>query len=351
MTGPAAGSGATGWALRIGPLSLRPHPRSTLVAAALAVALVGAAVVALTTGEYPLTGAEIIDALRGSATPGVDFIVTTLRMPRLLTGALVGAALGVSGALLQSLARNPLASPDIIGFTSGAATGAIAAFALGADSILRVGLGALAGGTIAAVAVYLLAYRRGGAAGRLVLVGIGVSAALTSVNAFLITRAPLHDAIAAQAWLVGGLNNRGWGHAAPVAAALAVLLPAAIIAGRRLRPLELGDDAAGALGVRAEPSRRMLLVISVALAAVATASAGPVAFVALAAPQLARRLAGAARPALIGSALMGALLLAASDVLAQRLFTPTPMPVGIVTAGLGGLYLTWLLAAGWRGRP
>ncbi|RZU54013.1 iron complex transport system permease protein [Krasilnikovia cinnamomea] len=338
----------TGRPWTIGPLSVRLHLRPALVASALVAALAVVGTVTLMTGDFPLTGTEVWATLLGGGDGGSRFVVLTLRLPRLLTGALVGAALGVSGALLQGMARNPLASPDIIGFTSGAASGAIVAFVLGASSIVVVGAGALVGGCVTALAVYAMAYRHGHTGARLILVGIGTTAALTSVNTFLISKAPLHDAIAAQSWLVGGLNNRGWEHVRPVGLALAVLVPLALAVGRRLTVLEFGDATAGALGVPAERSRRILLAIAVALAAVATASAGPVAFVALAAPQVARRLAGQSRPALLAAGLTGALLLAASDLLAQRLFAPTPLPVGIVTAGLGGLYLIWLLAAGWR---
>jgi iron complex transport system permease protein len=310
--------------------------------------ITGVGTLALMTGDFPLAAREVWVALLGTGDGGSEFIVTTLRLPRLLTGLLVGMALGASGAILQSMARNVLASPDIIGFTSGAATGAIAAFVLGAGSLLLVGTGAVLGGSITAGAVYALAYRHGNTGTRLILVGIGVTAALTSINSFLITRAPLHDAIAAQSWLVGGLNNRGWEHVRLVGLALVVLLPLALAVGRRLTVLEFGDAAAGALGVPGEPSRRILLTIAVALAAVATAAAGPVAFVALAAPQIARRLAGRSRPAIGTAALTGAFLLAASDLLTQRLFAPNPLPVGILTAGLGGTYLIWLLATGWR---
>lgn len=338
----------TGRPWTLGPLSVRLHLRPALVAVALAGLIAGVGTVTLMTGDYPLTVREVGAALLGVGDGAGEFVVRTLRLPRLVTGLLVGVALGVSGAILQSTARNVLASPDVIGFTSGAATGAIVAFVLGAGSVVVVGAGALVGGCVTAIAVYGLAYRHGNTGTRLILVGIGVTAALTSINSFLITRAPLHDAIAAQTWLVGGLNNRGWDHVRLVGLALLVLVPCALVAGRRLTVLELGDATAAALAVPAERSRRLLLVIAVALAGVATASAGPVAFVALAAPQIARRLAGMARPALVTAGLTGGLLLSASDLLTQKVFAPTPLPVGILTAGLGGAYLIWLLAAGWR---
>jgi iron complex transport system permease protein len=185
---------------------------------------------------------------------------------------------------------------------------------------------------------------------RLVLMGIGVSAMLLAVNQYLITHADLHDAIAAQAWQVGGLNGRGWEHVQPIAWALLVLLPVAAYYSRRLGVLEMGDDAARALGVPVESTRFVLVMVSVILAAIGTAAAGPIAFVALAAPQIARRLAATASAGMLSSGLTGAFLLMASDLGVQRVFSDIQLPVGIATGVLGGLYLGWLLAHEWRKR-
>lgn len=340
----------SGWVLRGGPLAIRLRPRVAIAGVSLLAGLAIVTVIALTTGDVDISVAQVLEVLSGNGSPGADFIVGTLRLPRLLSGLAVGAALGASGALLQGMARNPLVSPDIIGFTGGAATGAITSLVLGADSLLQIGLGALAGGAAVSVLVYVLAYRRGGTGTRLVLVGIGTTAALASLNAYLISKAPIYDAIAAQAWLVGGLNNRGWDHVTMLAGALAILLPVAAMAAWRLNALELGDTTAQALGARAEADRRLVLAVSVALAAAATAIAGPVAFVAFASPHLVRPLTGAARPGPFTAAAMGALLLTASDVASQRLFHPVALPVGVITAGLGGLYLTWMLASNRKGR-
>jgi iron complex transport system permease protein len=183
---------------------------------------------------------------------------------------------------------------------------------------------------------------------RLVLVGIGVAAVLESINAYLITRATREDAFAAAHWYVGSLNGRGWEHVWPIAVALVVIVPVALAYARPLALLEMGDDAARALGVRTESSRAILIFAAVGLTAVGTASAGPIAFVALAAPQVARRLTRSAAPGLLSAALMGALMLSASDVIAQR-FLDADLPVGVVTGALGGVYLGWLLFTG-RGR-
>jgi iron complex transport system permease protein len=303
------------------------------------------AVVGLATGDYPLPLSDVLASLVGQGDPASTFIVETLRAPRVLTGLFVGAAFGIAGAIFQSVSRNPLGSPDIVGFTTGSATGALIVILALGESSGPVGLGAVAGGVVAAGAVYLLSVRNGVQGTRLVLVGIGVAAILESINAYLITRATREDAFAAAHWLVGSLNGRGWEHVWPVAAVLVLAIPAALALARPLALLEMGDDAALALGVAVERSRAAVIFVAVALTAVATASAGPVAFVALAAPQLARRLTRSATPGLLAAALMGALLLAGSDLAAQRLLD-ADLPVGVLTGALGGIYLGWLLFTG-----
>ncbi|MCC8249226.1 FecCD family ABC transporter permease [Saccharothrix luteola] len=334
--------------IRTPAVSLRISERALLVSAAIAVLTAVAAVATMVTGDFPLTVGEVLATFVGQGDGYADFVVFTLRLPRLITGLLVGAALALSGAILQSLSRNPLASPDIIGFTQGAATGAIAVLVLAQGSMAATALGATVAGLLTSTAVYLLALKQGVQGFRLVLIGIGVSAMLLAANSYLLTRATLESALAAQAWLVGGLNNRGWDQAQVVAAVLAVLLPCALALGRRLALLEMGDSAATGLGVNAERTRLALLAVSVGLAAVATAAAGPISFVALAAPQVARRLTGASGPGLAASALTGGLLLVVSDFAVQRLFPTTQLPVGIATGAIGGLYLVWLLAHEWR---
>ncbi|WP_447009889.1 FecCD family ABC transporter permease [Saccharothrix hoggarensis] len=334
--------------VRTRAVSLRFSDRALLVGTALAALTVVAAVATMVTGDFPLTVGEVLATFLGQGDGYADFVVFTLRLPRLITAVLVGAALALSGAILQSLSRNPLASPDIIGFTQGAATGAIAVIVLAQGSMVATAIGATTTGLITSAAVYLLAFKQGVQGFRLVLIGIGVSAMMLAVNSYLLTRASLESALAAQTWLVGGLNNRGWDQAEVVAQALVVLLPCALVLGRRLALLEMGDSTATGLGVNAERTRLALLAVSVGLAAVATAAAGPITFVALAAPQLARRLTGASGPGLAASALLGGLLLVVSDFAVQRLFPATPLPVGIATGAIGGLYLVWLLASEWR---
>jgi iron complex transport system permease protein len=323
-------------------VTYRVHIRSLVVCTALAAVTSMVAVLSIGTGDFPLSPGEVLATLIGRRDPASEFIVETLRMPRVLTALLVGGAFGIAGAIFQSVSRNPLGSPDIIGFTVGSVTGATLVILLVDETTLDVALGAVAGGLLTAVVVYLLALRGGVQGYRLVLVGIGIAAGLQAVNAALIARATREDAFEAAHWMIGSLNSRGWEHVWPVAAALAVLVPAALALARPMALLEMGDDAARALGVRAERSRLALVLVGVGLTAVATASTGPIAFVALASPQLARRLTRSAEPGLVSAAVMGALLLAASDLAAQRLLS-VDLPVGVMTAGLGGAYLAWLV--------
>jgi iron complex transport system permease protein len=253
-----------------------------------------------------------------------------------------GAALGVSGAVFQSMLRNPLADPGIIGFSQGSYTGALIVILVINGTYLQLVGGALVGGMATAVVVYLLAYRQGMQGFRLIIVGIGVSAMLGSLNTWLILKAELEQAMAAATWGAGSLNGISWDQVLIGGAAIVVLLIVAGMLSRPMRQMELGDDAAASQGVRVSPTRLGLVVVGVALTATVTAASGPIAFISLVAPQIARRLARTAGITLAPAALVGALLCLAADYIAQHI-APTPLPVGIVTVMLGGGYLGWLL--------
>jgi iron complex transport system permease protein len=331
-----------------GSLSLRVHPRAVLVGLVLLLSALAIGALSMSSGDVPVPLHDVLASLAGRGDAGSDFIVLELRLPRVLTALLVGAALGIGGAIFQSLTRNPLGSPDFIGLTVGSSTGALVVILLIGGSAASISLGALAGCLVTSLAVYLLAFRGGTRGIRLVLVGVGVSAMLNAVNSFLITRARLEDAASAQVWLIGSLNGRGWQHVVPLAVTVAALMPVALAFGRRLTMLGMGDEVASSHGVPVERTRTILLLVAILLVAMATASTGPVAFIALAAPQLALRLTGSPDTGLMAAAAMGALLMTASDWAAQRVLAPTSLPVGVLTAAIGGVYLTWLLAHEWR---
>lgn len=328
--------------------SLRLRVRALVVGEVLTVLALAIGAVSLTSGDLPIPLTDVLKSLVGLGDPGTDVIVRELRLPRVLVALLVGAALGASGAVFQSLTRNPLGSPDFVGLTSGAATGALLVILVVGGSGVAVSTGAVLGCALTFVAVYLLAFRRGTQPFRIVLMGIGVSALLEAFNSFLILRARLSEAIAAQVWLIGSVSGRTWTDVVVVGAVVVLVVPVLLYFTRHLAMLNLGDDTAILHGVRVEPSRAVLAGGAVVLAAGATAAAGPVGFVALSAPHLASRLTRAPGPNVLPSAAMGALLMIAGDWVAQRVLPDRDLPVGVVTAAVGGAYLTWLLAREWR---
>ncbi|MFI2212600.1 FecCD family ABC transporter permease [Streptomyces sp. NPDC020141] len=326
-----------------GGLSVRVDPRAALVFVLLTGVALAASVVLIGSGDFVIAPGDVVATLLGNGTTAHEFIVHELRLPRILVGLVVGASLAMSGAIFQSLSRNPLGSPDVIGFGQGSAVGALCTIVLFQGSSLAVAGGALVGGLVTGVAVYLLAWKRGVQGYWLVLVGIGVAAVLTAVNHYLLTKAGLADAARAVLWMTGSLEGRDWTHVWPLLAVFVVLVPVVAAHARPLRVLEMGDDAAYALGVPVERTRLVLMSSGVLLMAAATAAAGPIAFVALSAPQLARRLTRSSGPGLGVAAAMGAALLLVADWAAATVFGDRQLPVGVVTAVLGGCYLLWLL--------
>lgn len=326
-----------------GGLSVRVDSRAAVVVLLLTAAAAAVAVVLIGSGDFPMSFGDVVATLLGNGTAAQEFIVQDVRLPRVLVAALVGASLALSGAVFQSLSRNPLGSPDVIGFSQGSTVGALTVIVLFGGGSLAVAGGAVVGGLLTGLAVYLLAWKRGVQGFRLVLVGIGAAAMLTAVIHYLITKADLVDATRATLWMTGSLDGRDWAQVWPLAVMCAVLMPLVLAHGRHLRMLEMGDDAAYALGVPVERTRVVLMGSGVLFIAVATAAAGPIAFVALSAPQLARRLTRSPGPNLAAAAAMGAALMLVADWIATNVFGDRMLPVGVVTAVLGGGYLLWLL--------
>ncbi|KUL33944.1 hypothetical protein ADL22_31680 [Streptomyces sp. NRRL F-4489] len=328
-----------------GGLSWRLDPRALLAGALLAGVAAAAAIALIGTGDYAMTPSQVLTTLTGGGTPAQDFIVHELRLPRVLVGLLVGAAFGLGGAVFQAVSRNPLGSPDILGLSQGSSVGALIVLVWFHGGTFAVAGGAVAGGVLTGLAIFLLAWKRGVHGYRFVLVGIGAAAMLYAVVLFLLTKATIYDAARATTWMTGSLNGRDWNQVWPLAVVCAVLVPLVLASSRPLRMLEMGDDAAAALGVRTEHVRITALLAAVVLVAAGTAAAGPIAFVALTAPQLARRLTRSPGPNLLPAALMGAALLLAADWASQQLFGADQLPVGVLTGVLGGGYLLWLLVA------
>lgn len=349
MNQPQVDLGRPSLWVRWGTLAWRVDLRSLVVCASLALAVVALALVALASGSYRLTVGQVWSALTGAEGGLVRQIVVEWRLPRVVATLVFGAALGVSGAIFHSLTRNSLASPDVIGFSTGSYTGALIVILIVDGGYLLVATGALVGGIATAIVVYGLSWGGRLQGFRLIVVGIAVSAMLGALNTWMILKAELDVALSAAAWGAGSLNGVSWGQVANGGALIAVLLALAGALSRPMRQMELGDDLAASHGVRIADAKLGLIVVGVALTATVTAASGPIAFIALAAPQIGRRLARTAGITLAPAAWVGALLLGVADFVAQHL-APTPLPVGVVTVVIGGGYLGWLIFTEVRSR-
>ncbi|WP_344333938.1 FecCD family ABC transporter permease, partial [Streptomyces globosus] len=256
-----------------GGLSLRAEPRALLTGLLLAAAAAALSVVLIGTGDFEIAPADVVQTLLGNGTPAQDFIVNDLRLPRVLVALLVGAALGMAGAVFQSVSRNPLGSPDLLGFGYGSVVGALLVIVLFKGGATAVAGGALVGGLVTGVLIYVLSYKRGIHGYRLVLVGIGASAMLIAGIQWLLTKAQFIEATRAMVWLTGSLAGRDWSQVWPLLGTCAVLFPLVLSQGRALRIAEMGDDAAYALGVRVERMRMLLMLAAVLLTTAAAAAA------------------------------------------------------------------------------
>ncbi|MGY4645237.1 FecCD family ABC transporter permease [Cellulomonas sp. URHB0016] len=313
---------------------------------ALVVALV-AAVVTVTVGQLGIPLADLPAVVAGNGTRIQHWVLWTTRLPRLLVGAGAGAALAVSGAMFQSVTRNPLGSPDVIGLGAGAAAGAAAAGLVWPGAV-PVPVGAVLGAFVAVAAVWFGSGSGFARPQRLVVVGIAVGAMALAFVQLALARASRENAMVVAQWLNGSLAGRTWADVRLVGAALVVLLPLALLLTRPLQVVEMGDEAATAVGVRTDRTRTRAVFVAVLLTAAAVGVCGPVAFVALTAPQIARRLTRSAGPGMIAAACTGAAVLVVADLVAQHALPDQQLPVGVVTAGLGGLYLGFLLVREWR---
>ena len=341
MTAVLATDRAAGGVVAQGRRARARRHRTVLVVLVLAV--VAVAVVALCVGQRSYAPSEVLRVLLGEQVPGASFNVGVLRAPRVLTGILVGVAFGMGGVVFQTMLRNPLASPDIIGVSAGSSAAAVVAITMFGLSGAALSVVAVVAGLVVAATIYALSWRSGVQGARLVLIGIAVGAMLDSVIGYAMTRAGIYDANEALRWLTGSLNSAFWPGVGPLAAALAVLVPTLLVLARRLPALQLGDDAAAGLGVSPDRSRLALLLVAVAVIAVATAATGPIAFVAFLSGPIAHRLVRGTGALLVPAALVGALLVLVADLVGQHLLVHR-FPVGVVTGVLGAPYLLWLLA-------
>lgn len=321
--------------------------RRRLVTLALCLLLVLTFAAALYLGDYPVPPGEVVRSLlspfTGLTDKGIDFIVLNVRLPRATLAVLTGMSFGLSGIIFQTLLRNPLASPDIIGISHGASAAAVFCIIMLGLTGFSVALGALAGAVLTALVIYALSWRGGVTAYRVVLIGIGMAAIMGAVMSWLFTRARLFEVQKALGWLIGSLNASNTGDIAVIAVALVILLPVTMLLVRALDAMQLGDDTATALGTRVEAVRLSLMLVAVAHAAFGTAAVGPVTFVAFVAGPIARNLLSGAGKGFPQAALVGALVMLGSDLVAQHALPAVQLPVGVVTGVFGAGFLLWLL--------
>jgi iron complex transport system permease protein len=320
----------------------RRHPGALMwILGVLAVVL---SVYSLSVGATAVSLGDVFRALTGHADNQASRIVIDFQLPRVLLCWLVGIALAVAGAALQGVIRNPLAAPDVIGVTKGAGfAGMLLLIAIPAAPAALVAPAAFVGGVLAAVLVYVFAYRRGATPVRIALVGIAVSAAFEAGIRFLLVRDPL-DVNAALIWLTGSLFGRSMTEVYEILPWVVVLVPLLVMWARRLDILGLGDDLAAGLGEPVERTRRLVMLTAVALASVSVSVAGTIGFVGLIAPHMARRVFGGRHlSSLPAAGLFGVLLMVVADMLGRGLVPPLEIPAGLVTAVIGGPYFLYLL--------
>lgn len=328
--------------IRNGPVALRVDPRVmvlTLIGVALILFL---ALWAVSLGSYRMPFSEALAAVRGIGADDQVFVVRTLRLPRIVCAILIGAGLAVAGALFQGVVRNPLVSPDIIGIDTGASLLAVFWIVTGQSAAL-LPIAAFIGALTTAAVIYLLTWKSGVDTDRLILVGIGVGATIGAGITFLTVKFPVEIVRPAQFWLMGSLSGSNWRDVLVVLGTVAVLVPGATILARLLRTMQLGDDVTRGLGVPLEQLRFGLIVVGCGLAAVAVSVAGPIAFVALMVPHVARMLTGpVSGGVMLFTATLGAIFLLGADMIAQHAL-PVSLPVGAITAAVGAPYFLFLL--------
>ncbi|WP_166981225.1 FecCD family ABC transporter permease [Paramicrobacterium fandaimingii] len=331
--------------LRVGTrVSLRVHVRTLVVITCLVVAIIGLAVVTLALGDLGVSPLQLPAALFGD-TGASSFVVQTLRGPRLLVAIGAGAAFGVSGSLFQRVTRNPLGSPDVIGLMAGASAGAVA-FGILWPGVVPLPVGAVIGAIAAIALVYVSTGTGFASPGKLIIAGIGVQAIALSFVQFMLTRIKREQATVLATWLNGSLEARSLDDVGIILVVLGVFGTVALVLSRRLALVEMGDDIADGVGASASRTRTFAVLTAIVLAAGGVAVCGPVAFIALMAPHVARVVARSSSPVVAG--LMGAMMLLFADVIVQFVPAPQQLPVGVVTALIGGIFLGGLLMSQWR---
>lgn len=332
----------------VGRWSVLITPRHVFVGLMLLVLSLAVAVAALRLGKFPVSTQEAIDALQGQGRRIVQVVIVKWKLPRIVLGLVAGLALGVAGAVFQTITRNPLGSPDLIGFSTGAQTGILVSVLLLPGSMLSASLASFIGGAAVGTVTYLVSLRGGFTGLRFILVGIAISSMLVSVNRWLLVRVDDDEGLGALKAITGTLGAARWPVVAPTCLAIGVTVVLTLLASRHLQVLCLGEQVATVLGSPTRRASALLILLGTVLVAVVTMAAGPIGFVALVAPHLARFLTGSPQSPLLVSGLTGSLLLVGADLLSQLVLES--MPVSVVTNAVGGLYLMVALTVAARGR-
>lgn len=286
--------------------------------------------------------ADVIRVLLGESIQGATFAVEVIRLPRMLAGLFAGIAFGIAGNTFQVMLRNPLANPDILGITAGSSVAALVCILVFQTSNTTISIAAVIAGLVTVVIIYALSRGKIFSVGRLILVGIGIQAMLSAVISYLLLIGAQQDIATALRWLNGSLNGSQLHAVLPLMITVVICAPIIVILGKHLSLLELGEQSASSLGLNTDRSRILLVLCSVAMIALATATTGPIAFVAFLSGPIARRLVGAGYSNIIPAGLVGVNLVLAADLVGQFVFE-VRFPVGIITGLLGAPYLLYLL--------
>ncbi|RNB83903.1 iron ABC transporter permease [Brevibacillus nitrificans] len=331
---------------KTGRFSFLVDRKTVIILTVLFVCTVAGLILSIQAGSKTISFGDVVLTLLGQGTPDNKLVIGTLRMPRVILAVLVGAALSVSGALLQGVVRNPLASPDIIGITGGAAFAAVAfiTYTAGAVSVRWLPLAAFCGAALVSALIYFLAWNKGVTSTRLVLIGIGVAATTSALTMLMLVLSPITAASKAYIWMTGSIYGASWENVYSLLPWVLIFIPLALLYARNVNVQELGDDMARGLGASVQLHRVILLFISVALAGSAVAVAGAIGFIGLIAPHIARKLVGSSHGGLIPvAALIGSLMLLLADTVARTLFQPQDIPAGVFTASIGAPFFIYLL--------
>ncbi|MFS0661022.1 iron chelate uptake ABC transporter family permease subunit [Niallia alba] len=289
---------------------------------------------------YPVS--DVISVLLGEQVKGASFAVGTIRFPRMVAGVFAGFAFGISGYVFQTMLRNPLANPNVIGITTGSSAAAVFCIIVLHASSTFVSIASIIGGLVTVIVIFLLSKGSSFSIGRLILIGIGIQAMLNAVISYLLLIGQHHDVPTAMRWLSGSLNGAKMENVYPLIIAVLLFAPIIILLGKRLDMLELGEQTATSLGIHTDRTRLILIISSVLIIALATATTGPIAFVAFLSGPIAKRLVGIGFSSVIPAGLVGIILVLASDLIGQFAFVAR-YPVGVITGILGAPYLIMLL--------